>query len=84
MLQTCDTNITDALEMFGEGEAARLCLTAPCTALAGLSALPRLYAKAEFYPRILWCFSSVPSVGESNIFRWCKSLMLGQEGLSFG
>lgn len=42
---------------------ARLCLTAPRTALVGLSALPHPYAKAEFYPGSLWCFSSVLSVG---------------------
>lgn len=47
-------------------------------------ARPHLSARAEFYPGILWYFSSVLKVGESNIFRWCNSLMLGQEILSFG
>lgn len=61
----------------------RLGLRAPCAALLGPSALPHLPVKAEFHLGILWCFSSVLSVGESNIFRWCKSLMLGQERLSF-
>lgn len=60
--------------MFGEGGVAGLCLTAPCTALAGLSALPHLYAKAEFYPGILWYFSSVLSVGGVKYFQVVLSL----------